>query len=171
MRQLCAKNYSETVLHCHFYYDIQTLSLQRTDIPLNHRRFMYRKEVFALNRRYSPIYPAWPTEGIFVFFLAQNLKSFVWSFKSAVHFPCRGKMRFQIQPGDKSVKPCNLHIIKTLKMAEEMMDLADQGDADREDNGCGILYGVLRDSAYKLKKLAEEEKQNHIVKGRWQEQQ
>jgi hypothetical protein len=44
MRQLCAKNYSETVLHCHFYYDIQTLSLQRTDIPLNHRRFMYRKD-------------------------------------------------------------------------------------------------------------------------------
>jgi hypothetical protein len=69
------------------------------------------------------------------------------------------------------VKPCTLHIIKTLKLAEEMMDLADQGDADREDNGCGILYGVLRDSAYKLKKLAEEEKRNHIVKGRWQEQQ
>jgi hypothetical protein len=63
MRQLCAKNYSETVLHCHFYYDIQTLSLQRTDIPLNHRRFVYRKDMgsrvvqrvqndraFALNR-------------------------------------------------------------------------------------------------------------------------
>ena len=48
-----------------------------------------------------------------------------------------------------------------------MMDLADQGDADREDNGCGILYGVLRDSAYKLKKLAEEEKANHIQKGWW----
>jgi hypothetical protein len=50
---------------------------------------------------------------------------------------------------------------------EEMIRLADQGDADREDNGCGILYGVLRDSAYKLKKLAEEEKQNHINKGWW----
>ena len=41
-----------------------------------------------------------------------------------------------------------------------MIDLADQGDTHREDNGCGILYGILRDSAYKLKKLAEEEKQN-----------
>jgi len=29
-----------------------------------------------------------------------------------------------------------------------MIDLADEGDADREDTGCGILYGVLRDSAY-----------------------
>ena len=54
------------------------------------------------------------------------------------------------------VKPCNLHIIKTLRLVEEMMELADQGDADREDNGCGILYGVLRDSAYKLKKLADD---------------
>ena len=69
------------------------------------------------------------------------------------------------------MKPCNLHIIKTLRLAEEMMELADRGDADREDNGCGILYGVLRDSAYKLKKLAEEERQNHITKGWWQEQQ
>jgi hypothetical protein len=82
-----------------------------------------------------------------------------------------GRWGIKFSRGDKSVKSCNLHIIKTLELVEEMMDLADQGDADREDNGCGILYGVLRDSAYKLKKLAEEEKQNHIVKGRWQEQQ
>jgi hypothetical protein len=67
------------------------------------------------------------------------------------------------------VKPCNLHIAKTLKLVQEMMELADQGDADREDNGCGILYGVLRDSAYKLKKLAEDEKANHILKGWWPE--
>ena len=66
------------------------------------------------------------------------------------------------------VKPCNLHIINTLKLADEMIGLADRGDADREDNGCGILYGVLRDSAFKLKKLAEEEKLNHIRKGWWQ---
>jgi hypothetical protein len=74
----------------------------------------------------------------------------------------------QIFPGGTRVKPCNLHIINTLKLADEMIDLADQGDADREDNGCGILYGVLRDSAFKLKKLAEEEKLNHVRKGWWQ---
>ena len=60
------------------------------------------------------------------------------------------------------MRPCNLHIVKTLKLTEEMIHLA-----DREDNGCGILYGVLRDSAYKLKKLAEAEKQNHVRKGWW----
>ncbi len=67
------------------------------------------------------------------------------------------------------VKPCNLHIITTLKLVDEMIHLADHGDTDREDNGCGILYGVLRDSAFKLKKLAEEERQNHIRKGWWQD--
>jgi hypothetical protein len=67
------------------------------------------------------------------------------------------------------VKPCNIHIAKTLKLVQEMIRLADLGDAEREDNGCGILYGVLRDSAYKLKKLAEEEKLNHINKGWWPE--
>lgn len=50
-----------------------------------------------------------------------------------------------------------------------MIQLADQGDADREDIGCGILYGILRDSAYKLKRLAEEEKRKHIAKGWWQD--
>ncbi len=67
----------------------------------------------------------------------------------------------------QAVKPCNLHIIRTLQLVDEMITLADQGDSDREDNGCGILFGVLRDSAFKLKKLAETEKHNHIRKGWW----
>ncbi len=51
-----------------------------------------------------------------------------------------------------------------------MIRVADNGDIDREDNGCGILFGVLRDSAYKVKKLAEQEKSNHIEKGWWNEE-
>jgi hypothetical protein len=70
-------------------------------------------------------------------------------------------------PEGNAVRPCNLHIVKTLELTEEMIQLANRGEADREDNGCGILYGVLRDSAYKLKKLAEEEKRNHVRKGWW----
>lgn len=70
---------------------------------------------------------------------------------------------------EKTVRPCNLHIVRTLQLTEEMIRLADLGETDREDNGCGILYGVLRDSAYKLIKLAEAEKQNHIRKGWWPE--
>jgi hypothetical protein len=50
---------------------------------------------------------------------------------------------------------------------EQMIALADRGDEDREDVGCGVLYGVLRDAAYKLKRMAEEEKRSHQEKGWW----
>jgi hypothetical protein len=66
------------------------------------------------------------------------------------------------------VKPCDKNIKDTLQMANDMIDLANKGDLDREDTGCGILYGVLRDCAYKLKKLAETEKESHIQKGWWE---
>jgi hypothetical protein len=65
------------------------------------------------------------------------------------------------------VKRCNHNIKKTLNLVDEMIRIADKGDIEREDNGCGILYGVLRDSAYKVKKLAEQEKEKHIEKGWW----
>ncbi|PXF55025.1 MAG: hypothetical protein C4B58_15420 [Deltaproteobacteria bacterium] len=67
------------------------------------------------------------------------------------------------------MKPCDENIKKTLKLAEEMLGLADKGDAVREDAGCGVLYGVLRDSGYKIRKLAETEKEAHIKKGWWKE--
>jgi hypothetical protein len=68
------------------------------------------------------------------------------------------------------MKPCNHNIKKTLNLVDEMIRIADMGDIEREDNGCGILYGVLRDSAYKVKKLAEQEKEKHIEKGWWTEE-
>jgi len=67
------------------------------------------------------------------------------------------------------VRPCDHNIKKTLHFVKEMIKVADKGDIEREDTGCGILYGVLRDSAYKLKKLAEKEKEVHIRKGWWKE--
>jgi len=68
------------------------------------------------------------------------------------------------------VRRCNHNIRKTLNLVDEMIRVADEGDIEREDNGCGILYGVLRDSAYKVKKLAEQEKEKHILKGWWIEE-
>jgi len=67
------------------------------------------------------------------------------------------------------MKPCDESIKKTLKLVEDMLGLADEGDAVREDTGCGVLYGVVRDSAYKIKKLAETERDAHIRKGWWKE--
>lgn len=68
------------------------------------------------------------------------------------------------------MRTCDRHIVQTLKLTERMLELADLGDTDREDTGCGILYGVLRDSAYNLKKLAEEEKAAHVRKGLWRDE-
>ncbi|MBW1798421.1 MAG: hypothetical protein JRJ21_08470 [Deltaproteobacteria bacterium] len=65
------------------------------------------------------------------------------------------------------MKACDESIRETLDLVDNMLDLADRGDAVREDNGCGILYGVLRDSAFKVKTLAEAEKEAHIKKGWW----
>ena len=62
------------------------------------------------------------------------------------------------------MKACDRNINKTIALANDMIALADRGDADREDVGCGILYGILRDSAFKLKKLAENEKHKHHLK-------
>lgn len=67
------------------------------------------------------------------------------------------------------MKPCDESIKKTLKLVEDMLGLADEGDAVREDTGCGVLYGVVRDSAYKIKKMAEAERDAHINKGWWKE--
>jgi hypothetical protein len=65
------------------------------------------------------------------------------------------------------MKPCDKSIRKTLEMVKAMLEVADQGDAVREDTGCGVLYGVVRDAAYRIKKLAEAEKEAHIKKGWW----
>ena len=67
------------------------------------------------------------------------------------------------------VRPCDKNIQRTIQLTQEMIRLANQGDEDREDTGCGVLYGVLRDSAYKILQMAEKEKGRHRSKGWWQE--
>jgi len=65
------------------------------------------------------------------------------------------------------VKPCDKNLKSALQLTDKMIELANKGNAEREDTGCGILYGVLLDCAYKLKKLAENEKENHLNKDWW----
>jgi len=63
------------------------------------------------------------------------------------------------------MKACDESLNKTLELTRTMLILADEGDAVREDAGCGVLYGVLRDAAYKIRQLAENEREAHIRKG------
>ena len=61
----------------------------------------------------------------------------------------------------------NANLLKLLQMTNEMLALADEGDRDRNDDSCGILYGILRDTAYRLRNLADQECENHKAIGKW----
>jgi len=57
----------------------------------------------------------------------------------------------------------NKNLSKVVELCKRMLELADHGDRHREDAGCGVVFGTLRDDAYKIMKLAEKEllKHNH----------
>jgi len=65
------------------------------------------------------------------------------------------------------MKKCNENLIHALKYVEELIHIADTGDFYRDDDGCGIVYGRIRDSAYKIKQLTEAEIENHKRRGKW----
>jgi hypothetical protein len=71
------------------------------------------------------------------------------------------------RPGGDVAQPCNRNIVKVLRLSRNMMLLADRGDETRLDPSCGVLFGTLRDSAYKLRHLAEHEIQLHKDAGAW----
>lgn len=48
-----------------------------------------------------------------------------------------------------------------INLCYEMLEHADHGDRFREDAGCGVVYGTLRDVAYKIRTMAEEELSRH----------
>ena len=51
----------------------------------------------------------------------------------------------------------NEHIFKALKIAGDLMSLANKEDALRDNIGCGILSGVMRDCAYKIRQQVTRE--------------
>ncbi|MCA1793754.1 MAG: hypothetical protein ABR534_10920 [Desulfotignum sp.] len=66
-------------------------------------------------------------------------------------------------------KKCDKNIARTIELANEMIAMAHHGYDDHEDPGCGVLYGILLDSGYRILNLALKEKQAHIDKGWWDE--
>jgi len=67
------------------------------------------------------------------------------------------------------VKQGHKNIFKALELARRLLILAGQGDAARTDVGCGVLYGVIRDCAYKIRRQAEQELAEHKAMGIWPE--
>jgi hypothetical protein len=64
-------------------------------------------------------------------------------------------------------RACNEHIKEALDAARRLTILADEGEADSQDDGCIVLYGVIRDCAYKIRIEAEREKESHKARGVW----
>ncbi len=64
-------------------------------------------------------------------------------------------------------KKCDKNIARTIELAREMIQLAQIGYEQQEDPGCGVLYGILLDSGYRLLDLAQKEKHAHMQKGWW----
>jgi len=62
---------------------------------------------------------------------------------------------------------CNKNIVAALDLAMRMVVLAEKGKAESSDNGCAVLFGVLRDCAYKIRKEAERERKAHQAIGNW----
>jgi len=55
----------------------------------------------------------------------------------------------------------NKNLGKVIALCGEMLELADLGDNYRPDDGCGVVFGTMRDTAYKIRKLAKEELVRH----------
>lgn len=66
------------------------------------------------------------------------------------------------------MKTFNHNLVRLINLTREMLALSDEGDRDRNDDSCGIVYGVLRDIGYRLRKLAEEECEKHKKAGKWE---
>jgi hypothetical protein len=62
-------------------------------------------------------------------------------------------------------EPHDENLLRTIRLCREMISLADDGDRDRRDDSCGILYSVLRDAAYRIRELAEKERDAHGTSG------
>jgi hypothetical protein len=58
-------------------------------------------------------------------------------------------------------------ILKTIELSRQLIYTADLGDLEREDDSCGVFYGIVRDSAYKIINEAERERLRHLDKGTW----
>ena len=54
------------------------------------------------------------------------------------------------------------HIQNILKISELLLHMANMGEKQCRDDGCLLLYGVVRDHAYGIRKMAENEK--HIAR-------
>jgi hypothetical protein len=53
------------------------------------------------------------------------------------------------------------HLRACLSLADDMLSLAEEADRERTDDACALLWGLLRDMAYRLRRATLEECAKH----------
>ena len=64
---------------------------------------------------------------------------------------------------------CSKHILRALELAEQLNQLSYEGEGRSEDDGCAVLYGVVRDCAWRIRAEAIRELKEHGAMGLWNE--
>ena len=65
------------------------------------------------------------------------------------------------------MKKCNKNLLKVLDEVHKLLVITDIGDLQRNDTGCGELYCVIREKAYRIKDLTEKEIKYHKKVKMW----
>ena len=63
----------------------------------------------------------------------------------------------------KMKSPCLKHISVAIELAEKMIQMSDHGVGTCDSDYCLLVYGVIRDCAYKIRGVAKHESQ--AIKG------
>ena len=67
----------------------------------------------------------------------------------------------------REMRKCNKHIMEALELSRRLIILSDEGENAAEDDTCVVLYDVIRDCAYEIRRKAEKEREAHIARGTW----
>lgn len=65
------------------------------------------------------------------------------------------------------LKEPEYYLRRAVGIAKDMKVLADEGEQQAPDNGCAVLFGVIRDCAYRIQGRAEDEEEVHRTMGNW----
>ena len=53
-------------------------------------------------------------------------------------------------------------VIEAIELSEGMLRIADRGMQDCDEDGCIILYGAIRDCAYRIKRIVKDYLPNNL---------
>ena len=56
-------------------------------------------------------------------------------------------------------------IVDAIKLTEKMLNMAEKGILTCEDDSCLLLYGIIRDCGYKIRRTVEQEQIYCLQKG------